>query len=150
LILNTVEKEATYLPSAAELELEAHRTNGDAKNTLPVWFTRKLSGPLAVLLSGVICSVFWVTLELPEKVRLPGSCIRDLLNVGKEKLVNSLPSTVLLKVLDWARTAWKAKQTEKHHSRTLVVVERRRKREGPMDRGTNGKQRSVGDGQING
>jgi hypothetical protein len=68
--------------------------------------------------------------------------------VGKEKVVNSLPSTVLVKVLDWARTAWRVKQTEMHDSRTLVLAERGRRREGPISMDLGIKGMNIGDGQM--
>jgi hypothetical protein len=71
-------------------------------------------------------------LALLEKFRLPTSCSSDALNLGKEKVLNSMPPTVLVKVVDRATTAGRKEQMEMALSRRtarLVVLARWRRHE---------------------
>jgi hypothetical protein len=76
----------------------------------------------------VICSAFWKTVALLEKVRVSGPCSKSLSNAGKEKVVNSLPPTVLVDVAAWERTAGRAQTM----SSARMAVARWSRREVPI------------------
>jgi hypothetical protein len=74
--------------------------------------------------SGMICSASWETLALLEKVRLSGLCSRIFWKLGNEKVVNSLPPTVLVDVAAWERTEGRA-QTRRSARMAVVPWPRR-------------------------